>query len=98
LKYDDGVQDSSHEFDHERLHVYKKTVAFAGNADRIAQKIRKRRRDLAEQLERASSSILLNVAEGAGEYSSLEKKRFYRMAKRSGTECAAILDLAHQIS
>jgi len=35
----------------------------------------------------------LNIAEGAGEYSLDEKVRFYRMAKRSATECAGILDI-----
>lgn len=35
----------------------------------------------------------MNIAEGAAEYSHAEKARFYRMAKRSATECAAILDV-----
>lgn len=35
----------------------------------------------------------LNIAEGAGEYSGCEKGRFYRMAKRSATECAGIFDV-----
>ena len=47
-----------------------------------------------DQLQRAASSITLNIAEGAGEFSGAEKARFYRIAKRSATECAAILDLA----
>jgi four helix bundle protein len=42
---------------------------------------------------RAGSSVTLNIAEGAGEYSLNEKVRFYRMAKRSATECAGILDV-----
>ena len=33
----------------------------------------------------------LNIAEGAGEFAPADKARFYRMARRSGTECAAIL-------
>ena len=32
-------------------------------------------------------------AEGAGEFARQEKHRCYRMAKRSATECAAILDI-----
>ncbi len=50
-------------------------------------------RSVADQLIRAASSIMLNIAEGAGEYSSPEKARFYRMARRSAWECAAILDV-----
>src|SRR5215470_17855363 len=32
------------------------------------------------------------AAEGAGEFAQADKARFYRMARRSGTECIAILD------
>jgi four helix bundle protein len=53
---------------------------------------------LAEQLHRAATSICLNVAEGAGEFSVPDKLRFYRMAKRSATECAAILDLLERLT
>lgn len=35
----------------------------------------------------------LNITEGAGEYSKSEKERFYRMARRSATECTAIFDV-----
>ena len=52
---------------------------------------------LRDQLQRASSSIALNIAEGAGEYARHEKHRFYRMAKRSATECAAILDIGQKL-
>jgi four helix bundle protein len=48
---------------------------------------------LADQLQRAAISVPLNIAEGAGEFSKKEKARFYRMALRSATECAAILDV-----
>ena len=46
-----------------------------------------------DQLDRAATSIVLNIAEGAGEFSKDEKQRFYRMARRSATETAAILDV-----
>ena len=36
---------------------------------------------------------MLNIAEGAGEFAAAEKARFYRIARRSATECAAILDV-----
>ena len=36
---------------------------------------------------------MLNIAEGAGEFSLPDKQRFYRMAKRSATETAAIIDI-----
>ncbi len=39
----------------------------------------------------------MNIAEGAGEFSRNEKARFYRMSKRSATECAAILDVCRRL-
>ncbi|MEM6995058.1 MAG: four helix bundle protein [Myxococcota bacterium] len=53
--------------------------------------------DLADQLRRATTSIALNIAEGAGEYSRVDKARFYRMAKRSATECAGVVDVARRL-
>jgi four helix bundle protein len=40
----------------------------------------------------------LNIAEGAGEFSPSEKARFYRMARRSATECAAILHVCRRLA
>ncbi|MGH7483170.1 MAG: four helix bundle protein [Longimicrobiales bacterium] len=36
--------------------------------------------------------MVLNTAEGSGEFSPAEKRRFYRMARRSATEGAAIVE------
>ncbi len=80
-------------FDHERLDVYQVALDFAEIADGMLDCLRPKRAKLADELDRASISIVLNVAEGAGEFSRKEKARFYRMAKRSATECAAVLDL-----
>ncbi len=40
-----------------------------------------------------AGSIVYNIGEGAGEWAPKEKARFYRMARRSTFECAAILDV-----
>lgn len=80
-------------FEHERLDVYKAAVAFLGLIDEIIERLPKGRGHLGDQIERASTSITLNIAEGAGEFSSAEKARIYRIARRSATECAAILDV-----
>lgn len=84
-------------FEHERLDVYKAAKLFAVAMDGIAEGIRNRRAHLADQLFRASSSVLLNIAEGAGEQSGAEKSRFYRIARRSATECASILELCRDL-
>jgi four helix bundle protein len=51
-------------------------------------------RHLRDQLARAASSIVLNLAEGSGRSSRADRNRFYRIAFGSLRECQAILDLA----
>jgi four helix bundle protein len=77
--------------DHDKLDVYHVALEFAGWQRRL--RVPKGNADLADQLRRATTSVVLNVAEGAGEFSRTEKRRFYRMARRSAAECAAALDL-----
>ena len=64
---------------------------------RIIEHIPRGRGYLSDQLQRAALSISLNIAEGAGEYAIDEKVRFYRVAKRSATECAGILDVCQKL-
>jgi four helix bundle protein len=47
---------------------------------------------LLEELKRAALSIPLNIAEGAGKQGTLERKRYYGIARGSAMECGAILD------
>ena len=85
------------EFDHDRLDVYRIAIEFVVIANEIAEQLPRGRGYLADQLQRAATSIPLNIAEGAGEYSSGDKARFYRMGRRSATECAAILDVCQRL-
>ncbi len=48
---------------------------------------------LRDQLLRAASSIVLNLAEGAGRQSPKDQRRFYRIAMGSFRESEAILEL-----
>jgi four helix bundle protein len=85
------------EFDHDRLDVYRTAIEFVVIANEIAEQLPRGRGYLADQLQRAATSIPLNIGEGAGEYSSGDKARFYRMGRRSATECAAILDVCQRL-
>ena len=80
-------------FDHEKLTVYQVAIEFVMLADEVIEHLPRGRAYLSDQLQRAALSISLNIAEGAGEYAVDEKARFYRMAKRSATECAGVLDV-----
>ena len=79
--------------DHEKLTVYQVAMEFIIFADGVTSQLPKGKGYLNDQLQRAALSITLNIAEGAGEYSPDEKIRFYRMARRSSTECAGILEV-----
>ncbi|MBI5513896.1 MAG: four helix bundle protein [Deltaproteobacteria bacterium] len=84
-------------FDHDNLDVYKAAIDFVAVADEVVEHLPRGRGYLADQLQRAATSVALNIAEGAGEFSGSEKARFYRMAKRSATESAAILDVCSRL-
>jgi four helix bundle protein len=79
-------------FDYERLDVYQAAILLLGQAGRAIERMPRGRGYFKDQLGRASLSIVTNVAEGAGEFMPNEKARFYRMACRSATECAALFD------
>ena len=50
-------------------------------------------RHLREQFDRAASSIVLNLAEGAGRQSKADQNRFFTIAFGSLRESQAILDI-----
>ncbi len=80
-------------FDFQRMRAYQLATALYAEVLPAVRRTEWPERALADQLIRAASSIALNIAEGAGEFSPREKVRFYRMARRSAWECVAILDL-----
>jgi len=84
--------------DHERLEVYGVAIQFVALADGLVEGLPRGRSYLGDQLQRAATSITLNIAEGAGERSGADKARFYRFAKRSATECAAVLDVCRTLN
>src|SRR3989337_3675928 len=92
-----GIREKSVALDHEKLDVYHVAVEFVIVADGIVDHLPRGRGYLSDQLQHAALSISLNIAEGAGEYSIDEKARFYRMAKRSATEWAGILDVCQRL-
>jgi four helix bundle protein len=79
------------------MEVYRRALGFVRTANAIRARLPPGRAALADQLDRAAVSIPLNIAEGAGEFARREKARFYRIARRSATECAAILDVVREL-
>src|SRR6186713_1332045 len=63
--------------DHERLDVYAIALDFLVFANEVIERLPRGRGHLADQLTRASTSIVLNLAEGAGKVSKADKRRYY---------------------
>lgn len=59
----------------------------------LVEQLKGRSAELADQLERATSSIVLNVAEGSRRQGK-DPRRFFAMASGSASEVQAVLDLA----
>lgn len=79
--------------DHERLDVYAVALEFLVFANEVIERLPRGRGHLADQLTRASTSIVLNLSEGAGKLSKADKRRYYLTARGSATESAALLDV-----
>jgi four helix bundle protein len=84
-------------FDHERWDVYQAALELVVLISNVVEQLPRGKAYLSDQLQRAGTSVPLNIAEGAGEHSPSEKTRFYRMAKRSATECASIFDVCQRL-
>lgn len=79
-------------FSHEKLEVYRETLAFVAWLSNLLDGA-VRCGDVKDQLDRASTSILLNIAEGNGKYTPKDRCRFFDIAHGSALECAAGLDI-----
>ena len=79
-------------FDHEKLHVYQASLEFVEWLHIIQERIPKKF-SIYDQLDRASTSISLNIAEGNGKFTQKDRCRFFDIARGSAFECAAALDI-----
>jgi four helix bundle protein len=79
-------------FDHEKLEVYRESIRFVAWLSTVLEST-VRTGDVRDQLDRASTSISLNIAEGNGKYSPKDRCRFFDTAHGSALECAAGLDV-----
>ena len=86
----DAARPAPH-LDCERLDCYRVAVEFQTVAARLVSN--RRVGALREQLDRASVSIVLNIAEGVGRRFARDRANFFTIARGSATECAAVLDL-----
>jgi len=81
-------------FDHEKLNVYKKALLFVQFAHKILSRIQYKS-EIKDQLDRASISILLNIAEGNGKFSPKDRCRYFDISMGSTLESSACLDILY---
>ena len=84
-------------FDHEKLDVYQLELKFLGWVTEFLVELADNpspvnKRELTDQLDRASLSALLNTAEGNGRRQGKQRAKFFDDARGSAIECAACLD------
>src|SRR5436190_14106084 len=79
-------------FDHEKLDVYQEAIAFCGWVGELLSQI-SAKAAAKDHLDRASTSLPLNIAEGNGKFSTVDRARFLEIARGSALECAASLDV-----
>ena len=80
------------QFGHETLNVYKESIHFITWINELLEIIPKNL-SVHNQLDRASTSIPLNIAEGNGKHTSADRCRYFDSARGSALECAACLDV-----
>jgi four helix bundle protein len=77
---------------HEQLDVYNVALDFFALTSTILERLPRGCGNLKDQLNRAATSIMLNIAEGAGKLRPKDKSRFYSISRGSALESAAIYD------
>ncbi len=87
------MQHPRYPFPHDRLNVFQVALEMATQAKGIADGIPRGHRSLADQLLRASASVVLNIGEGANRTTSGAKRQRYSEARGEAGEVAANLTL-----
>ena len=79
-------------FDHEKLVAYQRSMQFVAWASQLLGNV-SRKLAVHDQLDRAATSVPLNIAEGNGKYTAPDRCRYFDTARGSALECAASLDV-----
>jgi len=79
-------------FDHEKLVAYQRSIQFVAWSTDLLENI-PAKLSVCDQLDRASTSVPLNIAEGNGKYTPPDRCRYFEIARGSALECAACLDV-----
>jgi four helix bundle protein len=83
---------SGYTFQHEKLKAYQQALHFVAWAEAVIESL-PAKIAAKDQLDRASTSVVLNIAEGNGKRSRADRCRYLDSARGSALECAACLDV-----
>ena len=81
---------------HEKLIAYQEGLALAVLLGERSDAQVRTNYAIKDQINRASLSIPLNIAEGSARSSSRDRAHFYVIARASAAECAALVDVMHK--
>ncbi len=79
-------------FDYEKLNVYQVCLSFNAWVGKLLREVNEKAA-LKDQLDRAATSIPLNIAEGNGKFSRKDRARYLDIARGSALESASCLDV-----
>jgi len=79
-------------FDHEKLIAYQRSIQFVAWSSPLLEKL-PAKWAVSDQLDRASTSVPLNIAEGNAKYTAPDRCRYFDTARGSALESAACLDV-----
>jgi four helix bundle protein len=85
-------------FDFENLNVYQKARELNKEILTLIESLPDLKVHFRDQLSRASTSILLNIAVGSGKWSPRDKRNFYFQARGSSYECVSVLQIIRDIN
>lgn len=79
-------------FDHEKLIAYQRSIQFVAWSSPLLERLPSKLA-ACDQLDRASTSVPLNIAEGNAKHTAPDRCRYFDTARGSALECAACLDV-----
>jgi four helix bundle protein len=80
-------------FDHEKLDCYRLSIELIAWVGSLLEERVRAKPSALKHLDEASTSIALNIAEGNGKRSVIDRARFLDIARGSALESAACLDV-----
>ena len=79
-------------FDHEKLQVYQEALRYYEWCEPILERVPKSA-TVRDQLDRARTSVVLNIPEGNGKHTPADRCRYFDASRGSALESAGCLDL-----